>query len=253
MLSDIAQQPGRGTPSLEVEIRHRVGAVDLEVRFALTGAWTVLFAPSGAGKTTILRLIAGLDRLDEGTIVRRAETARQGGECVLADTVEGVHVAAHRRSIPVVAQRPALFPHRTVLGNVLYARAGQEGGSGPLEEVLELCRIGHLRDKYPAQISGGESQRVALARALLAPARVLLLDEPFTGLDSGLRDAMIPEVKAYLAGRRIPVLHVTHDVGEVFAVGAEVIRLEDGRVAAQGPAGLVLARERERLLNQLNG
>ncbi len=218
----------------------------------MTKPWTVLFAPSGAGKTTILRLIAGLDRLEKGKIVSRAESE---GELVLADTDGRVHVPAHRRSMPMVAQRPALFPHRTVLGNVLYAGTERQaaGRDMQLDALLELCRVGHLRNRYPSQISGGESQRVALARALWAPARALLLDEPFSGLDVGLRDALIPEVKEYLAARRVPVLQVTHDVGEVFAVGAEVIRLEDGRVAAQGPPEIVLERERTRLLRQLGG
>ena len=157
----------------EVEVRHRVGAVKLDVAFGLREGWTVLFGPSGAGKTTVLRVIAGLEKPEAGRVVRVAAE----GVTVLTDTATGVFLAAHRREVRMVAQRPALFPQMSVLGNVRY------GSEGDVGEVMELCRVSQLREKRPGELSGGERQRVALARALAAGGRLLLLDEPFTGLE----------------------------------------------------------------------
>jgi molybdate transport system ATP-binding protein len=121
-----------------------------------------------------------------------------------------------------------------------------------LEAILRLCRISGLRDKMPSQLSGGERQRVALARAIAAGfGRLLMLDEPFTGMDGALRDELIAELKEWQAKQGAPILMVTHDLGEVFATGAEVMRMKDGRIVAVGPAEVVLAAERERLLRML--
>lgn len=230
---------------LEVALRHRIGGLALEVEFTLTAPWTVLFAPSGAGKSTVLRVIAGLVRPDAGRIVSLG-TDRTA--TVMTDTANGVFVPAHRRAVRFVGQQTALFPHRTVRQNVAYGMAN----GAEAEQVMKLCRIAHLAEKRPSAISGGERQRVALARALGAtPARMLLLDEPFTGIDVTLRDELMREIVAWPGLRDTPVLHVTHDVGEVFAAAAEVIRMQDGRVVAQGPAAEVLGLERQRLLDQL--
>ena len=158
----------------------------------------------------------------------------------------------------MVAQRPALFPHLSVLQNVQYRafRVPDEKDrreSVPrVKEIYDLCRITHLLDKMPSHLSGGEAQRVALARALSAAGgTLLLLDEPFTGLEGELREEIIRELHPYLSSRGIPVLQVTHDLGEVFSAGAEVLRMEAGRIVAQGPAEVVLARERQGLLARL--
>ena len=225
-------------PSLfRVALRHRSGPLDLEVSFALDCPWTALFAPSGAGKTTLLRQIAGLDRPDEGRV--------SCGDQVFLDTGVGTFVPAHERLVRMVAQRPALFPHLSVLGNTRYAAA-------PSDEILSLCRITHLTAKIPSQLSGGERQRVALARTLAAPnTRLLLLDEPFTGLEASLRDDLIHDLRRYTEARKIPVLLVTHDLGEVFAAQAHVLKMASGRIVAQGPAAEVLSDERNRLLQRI--
>ena len=229
---------------LDADLRHHVGSLDLDVQFALTKPWTALFAPSGAGKTTVLRLIAGLERPDAG----RVRLRRSSDEVTLVDTEAGVFVAPHKRKVRLVAQRPALFPHRDVLWNVQYRMDGAEG----LEELLGLCRVEHLREKMPSQLSGGERQRVALARALAtSECRLLMLDEPFSGLEGSLRQDLIGDLRAWLARRGTPVLLVTHDVAEVFAAGAEVLRMESGRIVAVGTAEEVLAGERERVLRVL--
>lgn len=188
----------------------------------------------------MLRVIAGLERPDAGRIVFR-------DGAVLVDTAAGVLVPAHRRGVRLVGQQAALFPHRTVAQNVAYGATSEA-----VAEVMELCRVAHLAGKMPRALSGGERQRVALARALGAmPAQMLLLDEPFSGLDVGRRDELIAEVQRWVAARGVAVLQVTHDVGEVFALGAEVVRMKAGRLVSQGEAGVVLREERAWLVAQL--
>lgn len=251
------QLPAQPEAQLEVELHHVVGPLMLDLRFTLTHPWTVLFAPSGAGKTTVLRVIAGLDQPQSGRVV----FTRGKQITTLTDTTEGIFVPTHRRGVRMVAQHPALFPNRTVLGNVLYGaqhllRGAQEKALEAqwIEEVLTLCRVVHLQQKMPAQLSGGERQRVSLARALGAGrGRLLLLDEPFTGLDGALREELIVDLRRWLAQRAVPVLMVTHDLSEVFSTDATVLRMEEGTIVASGAAGTVLGPERERLLIQLRG
>ena len=250
--------PGVRLPwQLCVEMDHAVGPLSLDLRFTLVNPWTVLFAPSGAGKTTVLRVIAGLDRPKRG----RVTFERAGCTEILTDTAQHVFVPPHRRGVRLVSQRPALFPHRTVLGNVLYGLEHRAQGRSrstalpsSIEDILTLCRIAHLEHKRPDQLSGGERQRVALARALgMGRGRLLLLDEPFTGLDAALREELIAELRLWLARRAVPVLMVTHDLGEVFSTDAEVLRMEAGKIVATGRADVVLASERASLLRRLGG
>ena len=245
-------------PRLDVSFRHRIGGLALEIEFSLAKPWTILFAPSGAGKTTVLRVIAGLEKPDWGRIV-------SGASDVLMDSDAGIFVPTWQRQVRLVAQQAALLPHWNVARNVFYGikpidmMVVKPSDSSLfrmrlLREVLALCRVADLETKMPSELSGGERQRVALAQSLVAQdGRALLLDEPFNALDAGLRDALMADLKAWPIENQTPVLHVTHDVGEVFASGAEVIRMEGGRVVAQGPAEVVLADERESLLQQLKG
>jgi molybdate transport system ATP-binding protein len=219
-----------------VHLRHRIGTLGLEVQFELTRPWTVLFGPSGSGKSTILRVIAGLLPPAFGRIVLGATT--------LLDTEAGVNVDPHLRGTPVAPQSPSLFPHLTVGQNLEFG-----GGFDP--RLAAVFGIDGLMSKRPAQLSGGEAQRVNLARAVAARPRLLLLDEPFTGLDLPLRSGLIEHLLGWQQKTGLPILSVTHDVAEVFQLGAEVIQLRDGRVAAQGPVAEVLAADRERLLEDL--
>lgn len=251
--------PGRTTRH-RVSIQHRAGPLALDVQFTLDAPWTALFAPSGAGKTTILRVIAGLDHPDQGRIVFQSTRPPQPAtEVVYVDKASGISVPSHQRAVRLVAQRPALFPHLNVLKNVTYrlpstimigeamSTTGQH-----LESVLRLCRITHLTGKMPSQLSGGERQRVALARTIaVGPSRLLMLDEPFTGLESDLRDDLIRDLKVWCSRTGTPVLLVTHDIGEVFAAQAHVLKMASGRITASGPATEVLADERTRLVQRL--
>jgi molybdate transport system ATP-binding protein len=238
---------------LTVRLEHRVGALALDVRFALRQRWTVLFGASGSGKTTVLRAIAGFVRPDAGEIAYCGRT--------LVDRADGVFLPAHARPVRSAAQHARLFPHMSVLHNLLYGSgwsARREAERELAEEVLALFRMGGLAERRPRQLSGGEQKRVSAARAVLAAATfpgsdraLLLLDEPFAGLDVALRDELLLELRSWVAARQIPVLSVTHDVGEAFLLNAEVVRIADGRVAAHGPGAVVLADERRRLLEQL--
>ena len=239
---------------LSVNIRHRVGGLALDVKFDLTTPWTVLFGPSGSGKTTVLRAIAGFIRPDAGRIARTT--------AILVDRASGVFLPAHKRPIRSAAQTPRLFPHMTVERNILYGSGHNAKlvNAGIAGQVMSLFRINGLANRMPGDLSGGERQRASVARAVVSATAydgndkaLLLLDEPFSGLDAALRDELLAELREWLAGHNLPVLSVTHDVGEAFQLGAEVIRITDGRVVRQGPVDEALAEERLRLMTRLHG
>jgi molybdate transport system ATP-binding protein len=243
-------------PHLSVRIQHRLGALELDVSFTLTQPWTVLFGPSGSGKTTVLRAIAGFVQPDAGRIA----SCFYGREFVMTDTANNIFVQPHERSVRMAGQGAALFPHLTVRENIAFGARRQKNGTAAaeiVEEAIARFQLPGMAEKFPSMLSGGERQRVAIARAAtaavsLGEGSILLLDEPFTGQDVRLRDELIEELRGWLAVRERPVLSVTHDVGETFQLGMEVIKIADGRVVQQGPVAAVLAGERERLLQQLS-
>lgn len=236
-------------------MKHRVGGVALDVEFTLTQPWTVLFGPSGSGKTTVLRAIAGFVRPDEGRIVD-GSTDR-----VLTDTQAGTFVPAHLRPIRSATQTAKLFQNMTVEENVAY---GMQWGSHSederqvLEEVLEKMRLTTLAKRGTDKLSGGERQRACVARAVAAAITydgterpLLLLDEPFAGLDAVLRDELVAMLREWLGKWKVPVLSVSHDAAECYQLDAAVIRLAEGQVVDQGRVERVLAEERRRLLERL--
>ena len=233
-------------------MQHRVGLLALDVAFELTQPWTVLFGPSGSGKTTILRTIAGFIKPDAGNITHKTT--------VLVDRAARVFVPPHERPVRTAGQNARLFPNLSAFENIQYGVKARGDGSAAamLDDVMERFRLRTLTYKYPQELSGGERQRVALIRAAasavsLGPGTLLLLDEPFNGLDLPRQEELRAELRDWLVDLKIPVLSVTHDIGEAFHLGAEIIKIADGKVAAQGSVEEVLAEERQRLINQLHG
>lgn len=244
-----------GSNLLTVKLKHRVGAVLLDVEFGLTQPWTVLFGPSGSGKTTVLRAIAGFVKPAEGLIVCGP------GERVLLNTQQRVFLPPHLRPVRTSTQSARLFPTLTVQDNVAYGMNVQphcEDEQQILDEVMSLMRLIPFAQRKPRELSGGEAQRVSVARTVAGAIAcggtekpLLLLDEPFTGLDSVLRDELAIALRDYLSKWSIPVLSVSHDVGECYLLGAEIVRMAEGKIVAQGPGETVLAGEREQMLARL--
>jgi molybdate transport system ATP-binding protein len=205
---------------LEVRASRRLPGFVLEVDFRVADEVLVLFGPSGSGKTMTLRLVAGLERPDDGEI-------RLDGR-VLASRAPRVWVPPRERRCGMVFQDSALFPHLTVSANVAFGARSAEARAR-LPRLLESFHVTHLAARYPSELSGGEAQRVALARALMAEPHVLLLDEPFSSLDEEARRAAQDEVLAAHAEWRIPFVFVTHDRAEAERVGDRILYLRAGK------------------------
>jgi molybdate transport system ATP-binding protein len=218
----------------------------LDLSFEVTAGITIIFGPSGAGKTTLLDCIAGLNTPDSGKIMT--------GNRVLFDHPRG-NVPVQHRKIGYVFQDLALFPHLTVGKNIEYGLPGINKSERQKKSnaILESFRIAHLRDRKPAEISGGERQRVALARALVTDPCVLLLDEPLAALDAATKSKIIDDLRAWNAAHAIPILYITHNREEVFALGDRVLVLENGRIIADGTPHGVMAAPRRESLAQLIG
>jgi molybdate transport system ATP-binding protein len=206
---------------LEVRLRHQAGSFSLALEFSVGDELLVLFGPSGAGKTMTLRLIAGLDHPLEGEV-------RLGGR-VLVSREAGVWLPPQLRRCGFVFHDSALFPHLDVRRNVRFG-APQRTAPEELTRTLETFRIAQLADRYPSELSGGETQRVALARALTARPHALLLDEPFSALDADTRRAVGDEVRAAQRAWGIPFVFVTHDRAEAERLGDRMIFIRDGRI-----------------------
>src|SRR5580693_7194636 len=218
----------------------------LDLSFVITPGITIVFGSSGAGKTTLLDCIAGLATPDSGKITI--------GSRILFDHPRG-NVPVQQRKIGYVFQDLALFPHLTVGKNIEYGLPGinKSERQKKTDAILESFRIPHLRDRKPAEISGGERQRVALARALVTDPCVLLLDEPLAALDASTKSKIIDDLRAWNQTHRIPILYVTHSREEVFALGDRVLVLENGRIVAQGTPHEVMTAPRQEMVAQLAG
>ncbi|SCF39442.1 ABC transporter ATP-binding protein [Micromonospora mirobrigensis] len=205
----------------------RYGAVTALAGVDLTvpaGALTAVLGPSGCGKTTLLRCLAGFERLDAGEIRVDGRTVAGGGR----------HVPAHRRRIAVVPQEGALFPHLSVAANVGYGLDRSARRGERVDEVLALVGLAGYGDRMPHQLSGGQQQRVAVARALAPRPSLVLLDEPFSALDAGLRAGLRHDIRAALRADGATGVLVTHDQGEALSVADRVVVLRTGRVVQAG-------------------
>jgi molybdate transport system ATP-binding protein len=217
-------------PHHTLEVDSHIGPLHLHAHLAFTAPWTIVFGPSGSGKSSLLRAACGLIP---------ASFTSQGTDLT--------RTPPHRRNLAYAPQGAVLFPHLNVRENVAFS------ANTPLVgQALTLFALDAITRRMPRDLSGGERQRVNLARAFAMPQpRLMLLDEPFTGIDRSLRDQLLPQLHKHLAARNIPAISVTHDIEEALLLDAEVIRLETGAVLAQGPAREVLAAERTRALSIL--
>ncbi|MGO9110935.1 MAG: molybdenum ABC transporter ATP-binding protein [Thermoguttaceae bacterium] len=200
----------------------------LDVGFDIDHPFTALFGPSGSGKTSILNMIAGFLRPQQGTI--RLE------DRILLDTARGVSLPPENRHVGVVFQDSLLFPHLTVAGNLRYGqrRRDKRGRTLDFARVVEVLEIGPLLPRFPRNLSGGERQRVAVGRALLSGPELLLMDEPLASLDAPLRDRVLSYLERAVAEWNIPTVFVTHAQAEVRRAAQWVVLLEKGRLVGAG-------------------
>lgn len=213
---------------LEVRVAHAFPDFSLDVAFQTPKGVTALFGRSGAGKTSVVRAVAGVLKADQARICVEGT--------VLEDTAAAIREPVSKRRIGYVFQEPRLFPHLSVRANLRYGMRDGEMGS-----VVEMLGIGDLLDRRPGALSGGEAQRVAIGRALLSRPRLLLLDEPLAALDDARKAEILPYLERLRDEAGVPILYVSHAVAEIARLATSVVALERGRVVRMGPAAEVLS------------
>ena len=227
--------------TLLAEIRLRLSSwFQLDCRFEIPSGFTVLFGPSGAGKTSILDCIAGIKSPDAGLISINGS--------FLFQSEKGIDLSSSRRQIAYVFQNLALFPHLNVQDNVAYGLDGEPAASrrDRCQNILKQFSVDHLTLRLPGDLSGGERQRVALARSLVTNPRALLLDEPLAALDRPTRKRILDDLRAWNQTHQVPILYVTHSVREALALGERILIMRQGRIVASGvPAELLDPQEWE--------
>ena len=208
--------------ALIVDIKKRLPDFDLEISFSCEdGELNVLIGPSGAGKTTIIRIIAGLVEADEGYI--------SYNDKIWVDIDQGISLPTQKRRLGFVFQDYTLFPHLNVYKNIAFASVDES----EVERLLKLFEIWHLRDSMPHKISGGERQRCAICQNLARHPHVLLLDEPFSALDVAIRRKLREGLKNIKKDLDIPIIHVTHDLSEALFLGDAILPVVRGKVAEE--------------------
>lgn len=224
-------------PKLDVRLTRRVHSrLTIEAALRLASECGVVFGPSGAGKTSLLRAIAGLDRPDSGRVTI--------GDHTIFDASRRANVPLRGRRIGMIFQDDRLFPHLSVARNIGFGLSAwsRREASSRIEEMAGLCGVAHLLTRDPATLSGGERQRVGLARALAPRPRLLLCDEPVSALDLDARFALIERLRTLQRAEAIPVLYVTHSPAEAVALGSRLFLLDTGRIVDEGEPLDVLAR-----------
>jgi molybdate transport system ATP-binding protein len=205
--------------SLQITVRKRLEYFQISVDFACLDERTlVMIGPSGGGKTTLIRMIAGLEKPDEGRIVYRGET--------WFDSSRRICLPPQQRRLGYVFQEYILFPHLSLYENAAFAAVDKTA----VDELFELFGIAHLRDRKPHLVSGGERQRCALCQALARQPRLMLLDEPFSALDVVTRRSLREELRGIKSALSIPILYVTHDITEALLLADEILPIVDGKI-----------------------
>lgn len=213
---------------LSVDVEKRLGDFTLAARFSTRLGATALFGPSGAGKTTIVNMIAGLMAPERGRIALH--------DTVLFDAARKVNVPAHRRNIGYVFQEGRLFPHLSVGQNLAYGRWMRRlpRDINEQQRIIALLDLAAFLTRRPGRLSGGERQRVAIGRALLMRPRLLLLDEPLASLDGARKAEILPYLERLRDEVGVPMVYVSHQANEVRRIASSVVRVEAGRVTAVG-------------------
>lgn len=224
-------------PALDVDVAHRLGDFALKATFRSDGRLTALFGRSGSGKTSLVNIIGGLIRPEEGRVVVDGRP--------LVDTTKNLFVPKHKRRIGYVFQEARLFPHLTVRQNLLFGRWFAPRGEKhrmDFAKAVDILGVGHLLDRRPGALSGGERQRIAIGRALLADPALLLMDEPLASLDDARKQEILPYIELLRDQAGVPIVYVSHSVAEVARLSTAIVVLDNGRVAAVGPTADVLSR-----------
>ncbi len=209
-----------------VRLKKNLEGFTLDVNWATQEGIAVIFGPSGSGKSMTLQVIAGFVAVDEGYI--------QVGEQVFLDSSASIDLPPQRREIGYLLQNYALFPHMTVRQNILYGCRTSGRATGEFQEMIALFQLEGLENRYPGALSGGQKQRVALARALMRKPRILLLDEPLAAVDIAVRKMIRTELKLLQRKLKIPMILITHDLGEALSLADKLIIYEQGRVVQEG-------------------
>jgi len=221
---------------LAVNVEKKLGAFAISVSFQASGA-TALFGPSGAGKTTVVNMIAGLVKPDRGAIALNGT--------MLFDAAKGIDLRPNRRRIGYVFQEGRLFPHLSVRQNLEYGRwmSGRSRQADEFARIVDMLDVDHLLDRRPRALSGGERQRVAVGRALLTRPRLLLLDEPLASLDAAHKEEILPFLIRLRDEANVPMVYVSHIAAEVRRIATNLVRLDAGRVVASGALDLLKENE----------
>lgn len=211
---------------LSVDVEKKLGDFSIAARFEAQGGVTALFGPSGAGKTSVVSMIAGLITPDRGRIAI--------DDTVLFDSAAAINMPAYRRRIGYVFQEGRLFPHMTVAHNLDYGRRmqGLPPDAAATNHVIDLLDIRPLLGRRPGKLSGGERQRIAVGRALLMRPRLLLLDEPLASLDARRKAEILPYLERLRDEAHVPMVYVSHNAEEVRRIATSLVWLEEGRVKA---------------------
>src|SRR5271156_6951354 len=233
--------------ALDVQIEKTLPDFEVNVSFSASEAPLSILGPAGAGKTMLLRCIAGLEQPGRGRVSLNGR--------VLFDSDQRIRVPARQRRVGMVFQHYALFPHRTVGENIAFGLLdlSREEQAARLSILIARTHLEGLANRYPQVLSGGEQQRTALARALAIDPEALLLDEPLSSLDTHLRSQVEAQLQETFAAYRRPTLLVTHNIEEAYRLGEQLLVLSRGQVAAFGPREEVFRRPPTREVAQLTG